>query len=386
MTIGQNIGLACEFVNKTFVDKGLCADVCVHDKGDGNPHAHVMLTLRPFNEDGTWAAKSKKEYILNANGERIRLPSGEYKSRKIPAVDWNERTKAEEWRKAWADTANAALLQYGITEKLDHRSYARQGADKIPQVHLGPAVCLMERNGIITDRGDINRSIEVANKQMSQQRARIKHALDYLCKEPLQNAPTTLSAAQRVADANNLRAKSQKYRINNFKRHAETCNFLLKYHITDASQLFDVVKNISDRHVNAANAIKEKARRMDTLEKHLLMNEHLKQHKGIYQKFVQLDPKKHESYKIKYAEEIRLYEDARDYFKGVMNGRKDPLPIKKWKDELEALTAEKYSLVREYYELADEIKAAETVIRGLKMMEQEEPMRVQSKKAQGLDM
>jgi ATP-dependent exoDNAse (exonuclease V) alpha subunit len=157
LTIEQNIILAREFVQKHFADKGMCADICVHDKGDGNPHAHVMLTMRPFNEDGTWGAKSRKEYILDANGERIRLPSGEYKSRKVNAMDWNERTKAEEWRVAWEDTANAALASHGIEGRIDHRSYKRQGIDNEPTVHLGPAASQMERKGIRTERGDINR-------------------------------------------------------------------------------------------------------------------------------------------------------------------------------------------------------------------------------------
>lgn len=243
----------------------------------------------------------------------------------------------------------------------------------------------MEHKGIATDRGDLNRRIEVTNKQLSQQKARIKHALTYLCSVPLQNAPSMLTAAQRVTDANNLRARTQKYRLNNFHKHVETCNFLMKYHIADAEQLYVQVKQISDHHLAVSNAIKDKTRRLDTLEKHLFMNECLKLNKGVYRKYTQLDPKKRDGYKAKHAEEIRLYEEARDYFKAVMNGRKDPLPIKKWKKEWETLTAEKYGLVAEYYELADEIKAAETVIRGLKMMEQDEPQR-SAARTQGMEL
>ena len=122
----QNLSLVRDFVKHTFVDKVMCADVCVHDKGDGNPHAHIMLTLRPLNDDGTWAAKSKKEYILDKNDERIRLPSGEYKSRKVSAVDWNDKGKAEIWRTAWEEYQNAYLERGGSSARVDHRSYARQ--------------------------------------------------------------------------------------------------------------------------------------------------------------------------------------------------------------------------------------------------------------------
>ena len=110
----QNITLAREYVKKHFVDKGMCADVCIHDTGTGNPHAHVMLTLRPINE----------------NGKKIKLKSGEYKSRKVNAVDWNEQTKAEEWREGWANTVNKHLSEHDVKERIDHKSYERQGVGK----------------------------------------------------------------------------------------------------------------------------------------------------------------------------------------------------------------------------------------------------------------
>ena len=94
LTLSQNKSLVCEYVKRNFVEHGMCADICIHDTGAGNPHAHIMLTMRPIEQSGEWGAKSKKEYILDERGERITLASGEYKSRKIPAVDWNEQTKA----------------------------------------------------------------------------------------------------------------------------------------------------------------------------------------------------------------------------------------------------------------------------------------------------
>ena len=118
----QNIALVREYIKRNFVEKGMVADVCVHDTGEGNPHAHVMLTMRPIEPDGSWGAKSKKEYILDNNGECIKLKSGEFKTRKICTVDWNEQTKAEEWREAWSNAVNAALEKANHTVRIDHRS------------------------------------------------------------------------------------------------------------------------------------------------------------------------------------------------------------------------------------------------------------------------
>ena len=123
----------------------MCADIAVHDKNDGNPHCHIMLTMRPLNEDTTWGAKSKKEYILDKNGEKVKLKNGNFKTRKIDTVDWNKQDKAEHWRKAWADITNKYLEENSIYDKVDHRSYQRQGIEQIPTIHLGVSASQMEK-------------------------------------------------------------------------------------------------------------------------------------------------------------------------------------------------------------------------------------------------
>jgi ATP-dependent exoDNAse (exonuclease V) alpha subunit len=136
----QNVSLVSEYVKRHFVEAGMCTDVCIHDKGDGNPHAHIMLTLRPFEQDGSWGAKSRKEYLLDKNGERIRLKSGEFKTRKVDMMDWNEQTKAEEWRAGWADAVNTVLEWQGLEERVDHRSFFR-GQGKNPHRSFGHGRC-----------------------------------------------------------------------------------------------------------------------------------------------------------------------------------------------------------------------------------------------------
>ncbi len=108
----------------------------------------ILLTMRPLDERGAWAVKSKKEYVLDEKGERVKLPSGRYKTRKVDLVDWNNQENAEVWRAAWADLANAYLERNDSPERIDHRSYERQGIDQIPTVHVGVAACQMEKKGI----------------------------------------------------------------------------------------------------------------------------------------------------------------------------------------------------------------------------------------------
>ena len=129
-----------------------------------NLHIHILLTLRPLNEDGTWGAKSRKEYVLDADGNRIPNASGKgYKSRKVNVIDWNEKGKAKEWRNAIAEVINATNEKAGIAERVDPRSYKDRGIPLIPTIHLGERASALERKGIWTERGNINRAIEKYN-------------------------------------------------------------------------------------------------------------------------------------------------------------------------------------------------------------------------------
>ena len=141
----------------------MVADFAIHDKGDGNPHAHIMLTMRAFGEDGKFLPKARKVYDLDENGQRIKLPSGEWKSHKENTVDWNDRGKAEIWRSEGAEICNRYLERAGSEERLDLRSYERQGREELPTIHLGLAVAHLEKKGVRTEIGDYNRQIKTHN-------------------------------------------------------------------------------------------------------------------------------------------------------------------------------------------------------------------------------
>ena len=87
----EQIRLVREYCSSQFVSRGMCVDFAIHDTDSGNPHCHIMLTMRPLDGRGAWAAKSKKEYDLDENGERIRLPSGRYKTHKVDLTGWNDK-------------------------------------------------------------------------------------------------------------------------------------------------------------------------------------------------------------------------------------------------------------------------------------------------------
>ena len=159
----ENLKLVRQYCQEQFVDKGMCCDFAIHDEGDGNPHAHILLTLRAMDEHGKWLPKARKVYDLDENGERIRLPSGNWKSHKENTVDWNEQSMAELWRHEWEVMQNQYLEAAGRSERVNLRSYERHGIEFAPTVHMGPAITNMERKGVHTVIGDLNRDIEREN-------------------------------------------------------------------------------------------------------------------------------------------------------------------------------------------------------------------------------
>lgn len=162
-----------EYVQVNFVAEGMCADIAIHDKGNGNPHAHILLTTRPIKADGSWGAKEKKDYAKDERGERIPLidkKTGMQKLGKrneklwkritVQANDWNDQGNVEKWRKSWASICNRYL---SMEQQIDHRSYKRQGLALEPTIHEGFRARQMEQRGEASDRCEYNRIVKQLN-------------------------------------------------------------------------------------------------------------------------------------------------------------------------------------------------------------------------------
>jgi len=134
--IQEQIELVRDYIKENFVDKGMCADFAIHDKQDGNPHAHIMLTTREVSADGF-----------------------EGKNR-----DWNKIELLEQWRENWADICNERLKSNGIDERIDHRTLKAQGIDREPTIHIGAIAKAMEKAGRDSDRVREHKAIVSQNK------------------------------------------------------------------------------------------------------------------------------------------------------------------------------------------------------------------------------
>lgn len=173
----EQIDYTTEYIQKTFVDKGMCADWSIHDKratsdksAVGNPHVHLLVTMRPFNPDHSWGSKEVKDWDFvrdtdgnivvdeshpdwwqdkkNPDRHGIRIPvldengvqkvgarnRKQWKRVLSDATGWNNPKNCELWRSEWARMCNRHL---SIDNQIDHRSYERQGKLKVPTIHEG---------------------------------------------------------------------------------------------------------------------------------------------------------------------------------------------------------------------------------------------------------
>ena len=215
----QQIELLQTFIQEQFVSDGMCADAAIHDTDGHNPHAHILLTVRPLDEQGRWQYKTEKECLCMRNGEEQGFTSAEFRAaqnegwekqypykvgkkkvymvpseadaqglvradkhpkstrygRQNPISErWNSEEQLILWRAAWADAANRHLERYGHDERIDHRSNAARGLDELPTIHEGVTARALERKGMIADRCEINRQIKVDNALLRELKAAVK--------------------------------------------------------------------------------------------------------------------------------------------------------------------------------------------------------------------
>ena len=213
----QNISLISEYVKDNFVADGMCADFCIHDTDGHNPHAHIMLTVRPLDKNGKWQSKTEKEYLCVKNGEERGITSAEFKAaqadgwekqyqyyvgkkkvymppsraeglervskypkstrygRQNPITGrWNGEEQLQIWRKSWADISNKYLELAKSESRIDHRSHKARGIDEQPTIYEGISARIIEKKGGVSERCELNRQIKEDNRILREIKKRIK--------------------------------------------------------------------------------------------------------------------------------------------------------------------------------------------------------------------
>ena len=357
----EQIRLVREYCSSQFVSKGMCVDFAIHDTNSGNPHCHIMFTMRPLDERGAWAAKSKKEYDLDENGERIRLPSGRYKTHKIDLTGWNDKDNTLLWRKAWADYTNDFLERNGSPERIDHRSNAERGIDEIPTVHMGVAACQMEKKGIATEKGELNRNIQKANRLIREIRAQIGKLKEWIAdlfkaretapKQPpqspnLANLLMKYLSVQREKSRKYSQRWQQQHTADELKTIAAAVNYLSEHGISNLDELDASLSSVSDKAYSIREGMKNAEQRMKELQKLIEYGENYLQYKPIHAELKKLKngwTNKRDKYEEAHRAELTLWNAASRYLHANLPKGTKTLPIAEWEQEYADLKTQRDS-------------------------------------------
>ena len=376
----QQIELLQDFIREQFVADGMCADAAIHDTDGHNPHAHILLTVRPLDERGKWQYKTEKEYLCMRNGEERGFTAAEFKSaqndgwekqypykvgkkkvymtpsaaeaqeliradkhpkstrygRQNPISErWNSEEQLVSWRVAWADVTNRYLESAGREERIDHRSNAARGLDEIPTIHEGVTVQALERKGIVSDRCEMNRQIRADNALLRELKAEIKKLAALVARTVPAIAEGLEKLRSRV-----LIFCYQLSHIRNGKSHIQ--------------KSLAVWKPELERYTGLVQQIKEKSKERKTLvaEKKALPIYHVKRHKALAVRIAELteDLEELRSEKALLFQKLEYAEDA-----GAEEFRKDIATMEAGLKKLEAqeqrYSAELDKALAEYAEL-----------------------------------
>ena len=285
--------LLSDFVSDTFVSDGMCADVAIHDPypPGHNPHAHILLTVRPLNEKGKWQYKTEKEYLCVKNGKEQGFTAAEFKQaqadgwekqyqykvgkkkvymvpssaqaqgyervskypkstkygRQNPISErWNSEEQLVFWRKAWADVTNLHLERAGQEERIDQRSHVERGLDEQPTIHEGVTARALEKKGIVSDRCELNRQIKADNALLRELKAAVKKLM-----QVVKVAVPALAEAMEFLRANMIVFRYQ-IRYAGLGKHK-------------LSERLNVLKPTLERYTLLVQQIKNKAKERKTL-------------------------------------------------------------------------------------------------------------------------
>ena len=356
----EQLALVRSFVQDNFVSAGMCADFAIHDKGTGNPHAHILLTIRPIKENGEWGAKCRKVYDLDGQGQRIPDGKGGWKSHREDTTDWNQRGNAEKWRAAWAAYTNRALEAAGRPERIDHRSYKRQGVDKIPTVHMGPAASQMERRGIQTEKGNINREIAADNKLLKEIKARITRLYNW-SKEQSAQPQDQESIIDFLFQARQDTAPTSQYaRVKALKENVALFNFLQANGISSMPELYEKVSAMNSGYYDLRGKIVKAERRLSVLDERLEMWVQYQKYKSVRQKLDKVAPAKREQFAQRHSADLALFDAAVRYL-DTLKASGESITPKAWRAETAKLIAEKDADYLKMRDMREDIKAVETL-------------------------
>ena len=344
-TLDENITLARKFLLDNFVSRGMIVDFAVHqpDKNGGisNPHFHVMCPIRPLNPDGTWGVKQRRVYREDGKFDAV------------PTTDWGRPETLEAWREAWAAMCKSKFEEKGLPNRIDHRSYERQGVEQIPTVHEGVAVRQMEARGIVTNKGERNRWIKSATAMLRTLGERIKTLVDWLSNSRVKlDKPHSPSLAKLLADyfdARNAGAWSSKAKVGNLKLLTSAIAYLNENRLHTLADLEARLDSLHSSLDEAKTALDVNKKRSKELRELLRCAELYNRFKPLHDQLNAIKRKsKREQFKSEHESELRQFYLARRKLP-------DGIHTADWQRELAKLGRENDAVYAEYKVLHSEL-------------------------------
>ena len=378
----ENIALARQFLVEYFVNRGMIVDFAVHEPekeegGINNPHFHFLCPIRPIERNGKWGLNQKREYVLDENGNRSPDGKGDYVFNAVPTTDWGSAETLEFWREQWAMMCNAKFEEKGLDVRIDHRSYERQGIELLPTRHEGPTVRAMEKKGIKTEKGELNRWIRSTNAFIRDLRRKLSALLESIKEiqaelDKPQSDPVIIPL-QRYFDMRNAKAYSQTARVNNLKELNQMANYLKTHEIYTIEDLECRVSDLKNSVDELEVTMDKEFARMKEIRKvpeHLSILRDLKPIVDGLQK-IKFDKAK-AKYKAEHEKELKQYYAMRRKFLELCpDGKYDQRLLDKEYEALEKAHAEtyaKFKAIREEHRRIWEIQSC--VNKGLGNVEQ----------------
>ncbi len=305
-------------------------------------------------------------------------------------VEWNSRENAEKWRASWADMVNRYLAKNGFEERIDHRSNADRGLEAIPSIHMGPAACAMEKKGIRTERGDINRKIREANRVLREIRnkinglkewiATLNEAMRELAKKDQSPALSDLMLQYLEMESQRVKKYSGMFQLKHYaERTTEVMETLDKLSGDGIHTLADLEAALSDvkgKSDTVRQSLLTKEKRMKELQKLIERGEQYQENDPVHRELAGMRWKKQKSaYESEHSEELTLWNTANRFLhvKGI-SPTDLPEKIAGWQAELNTLSEAhdlEYSGLKQYREKVKELDIVRCQVRKALNSEQE---------------
>lgn len=394
----DRIKLISEFIEENFTSKGMIADCNIHNPPASDnkeqPHAHILLTLREIDEKGNWKPKCRKEYILDENGEKIKLKSGNYKSRKVNLNDWNEPDKAKEWRENFSKKANEYLARNNINKRIDPRTFEEQGREELPQIHLGTSSYQMEKKGIQTERGNQNRKIIALNLEFRKLKEELSKLTSWIGsligilqvkydeykqekKEEYENKAELFNLYEYISIYYDLQGEKARklnpYASNkkigaDLRRFSKARIYLKDNNLKTIADLQEKISTLQSQNKKISQDIKAKTARIESLNKCFIYADIIKDNKQVFEEWSSKSLFK-DSFYNSHKDEIDKYKRARAILEKITGS--SAIKIKDWKKEIQSLESEISKLNRQSQSIKEEYESINHIKYGVKTVNED---------------